>query len=73
MAAKKDKYTIIMDSSDVGTVRACQLVVQQVNLKIAEGYVPHGNLVVTADNEGSPKFFQAMVFKGAPAPPTNKG
>ncbi|OQW94695.1 MAG: hypothetical protein BWK79_05005 [Beggiatoa sp. IS2] len=63
--SKKDRYIIIMDSSSVGATNAAQMMVKQINEKIMDGYVPHGGLIVTADQEGSPSFFQAMIYKGA--------
>lgn len=70
--AKKDRYIIIMDSSSVGATNSAQMLVKQINEKINEGYIPHGGLTVTADQEGEPSFFQAMIYKGTAVEGTAK-
>jgi len=64
---KKNRYIIVMDNPNVGIAKAVGLMEQQINAKITEGYVPHGNLVVTADEDGNPNFFQPMVLKSPAA------
>ncbi|ALG67187.1 hypothetical protein [Beggiatoa leptomitoformis] len=67
----KQRYIVIMDSSSVGITKSVNLMVNQINTKITEGYIPHGNLVAVADDDGNPSFFQPMILR-APTPPASK-
>lgn len=62
MADKKKKVYIVLNATDLSFLE------DQVNQRIAEGYVPHGNFTVYEEpGVSGVVFFQPMVLKKAPA------
>jgi len=54
----KEKYIVVVEHYDKQLSKA-------VNEKMAEGYEPHGNVVVAFDNKGVIKYYvQVMMLKG---------